>query len=168
MTVAPARVDYRDRPDYRKILATFDFSRHSGYAAKRAGELAQEYEADLLILNVIEQEVLPGYHQAWREAATEDLPAITVEAERSVSKTLGEAGVSEHELFVEVGSGKGRVHKVITEFAATHNVDLIVMGTHGLSGVEHMLLGSTTERVVRTAPCPVLTFHAGDSDPSQV
>src|SRR6185503_9316889 len=49
--------------------------------------------------------------------------------------------------------------KTIVEYASTSNIDLIVMGTHGRKAVAHLLMGSVAERVVRTAPCPVLTVH---------
>ncbi len=54
--------------------------------------------------------------------------------------------------------GERKAHTEINEFVRANEVDLIVMGTHGLSGLDRMLLGSTTERVVRIASCPVLTF----------
>lgn len=54
----------------------------------------------------------------------------------------------------------GRAHQVITEIAAEQNTDLIVIATHGHSGLEHLLMGSTAETVVRHAPCPVLSVRA--------
>lgn len=163
LTVAPKRADYRDNPHYRTILATFDFSQHSRFSVCRAQELARVYGADLKILYVIEQEILPGYYEAWKQQVDLEKPELVASARRSLLEALGEEcmeGVSVH---VEVGDGDGRVHRDIKSFALRHEVDLIVIGTHGLSGVEHMLLGSTTERMIRIAPCPVLTLHPGDS-----
>jgi nucleotide-binding universal stress UspA family protein len=102
---------------------------------------------------------LPGYYEAWRASIKEDLPEITEEARKSLTKVLGQDGLEKVDIVVEVGSGDGKVHHEIAQFAQEQEVDLVVMGTHGLSGFEHMLLGSTTERLVRIAPCPVLTFH---------
>jgi nucleotide-binding universal stress UspA family protein len=54
----------------------------------------------------------------------------------------------------------GQAPKKIVEYAADHDVDVIVMGTHGRHGIAHLLMGSVAERVVRIAPCPVLTVRA--------
>jgi nucleotide-binding universal stress UspA family protein len=55
---------------------------------------------------------------------------------------------------------EGRAANAIVNFAESHNSDLIVISTHGLTGLKHMLQGSVTEKVVRMAPCPVLTVSA--------
>jgi nucleotide-binding universal stress UspA family protein len=54
----------------------------------------------------------------------------------------------------------------IVEYATGHDIDLIVMGTHGRGGVSHLLMGSVAERVVRTAPCPVLTTRGEFAEPN--
>lgn len=159
LTVAPAGEGYRDAPVYRKILATYDFSEHSNNSAIQAHELAQRYGAKLEVLYVVEQEVHPGYLDEWRISVQGEMPHILEKARTSFADLLGGSGLSAVTFRVEVGRGDGRVHRDITEFAVQTEADLIVMGTYGLSGVEHMLLGSTTERVVRIAPCPVMTFH---------
>jgi universal stress protein A len=61
-------------------------------------------------------------------------------------------------------SRMGRAHSEIPDTAKALGADLIVMGTHGYTGLKHMLLGSTAERVVRQAPCPVLTVRPGKAD----
>ena len=159
LTVSSKREHYRDRPSYRRILASYDFSAHSKEAACRARDLAAVYGARLSILYVIEQEIHPGYYDIWKVSVKSEMPQIVQEARKSLLSVLGEHGLDDVEVFVEVGQGDGRVHTDITKFAGDHDIDLIVMGTYGLSGIEHMLLGSTTERVIRIAPCPVLTFH---------
>lgn len=159
LTVSSKRDKYRDNPKYRRILAAYDFSAHSKEAACRARDLAELFGARLSILYVIEQEIHPGYYDVWKVSVKSEMPEIAQEARKSLLNVLGEHGLDDVEVFVEVGRGDGRVHRDITKFAAQHEVDLIVMGTYGLSGIEHILLGSTTERVVRVAPCPVLTFH---------
>lgn len=159
LTVSSKRDKYRDNPKYQRILASYDFSAHSKEAACRARDLATLYGAHLSILYVIEQEIHPGYYDVWKVSVKSEMPEIAKEARKSLLAVLGEHGLDDVEVFVEVGRGDGRVHRDITRFASEHEMDLIVMGTYGLSGIEHMLLGSTTERVVRVAPCPVLTFH---------
>jgi nucleotide-binding universal stress UspA family protein len=159
LTVAPAKPGYRVNPSYEKVLATFDFSEHSRRAAQRAQGVAERFGAHLQVLYVVEQEILPGYYETWRASISENLPEIAEEARKSLTEVLGQDGLEDVEIRVEVGSGDGKVYHEIAQFAQAQEVDLIVMGTHGLSGFEHMLLGSTTERLVRIAPCPVLTFH---------
>jgi nucleotide-binding universal stress UspA family protein len=159
LTVSPESEDYRDDPSYRKILATFDFSNHSKQAVRKAFDLAAVYDAKLTVLYVIEQDVHPGYYASWRESVDSEIPDIVADARKSLTETLGTADFGEVEIHVRVGKGTGRVFRTIRDFAVDHEMDLIVMGSHGLSGFERVLLGSTTERVIRVAPCPVLAFH---------
>jgi nucleotide-binding universal stress UspA family protein len=159
LTVASKRDGYRDRPVYSKILATYDFSVHSNEAVRRARELADKYGSQLLVLYVIEQEIHPGYYEVWKVSVRNEMPEIQREARRALEKVLGEVSVEDAEIHVEIGEGDGRIHRDIKRFVRAHEIDLIVMGTYGLSGIEHMLLGSTTERVLRIASCPVMTFH---------
>jgi nucleotide-binding universal stress UspA family protein len=159
LTVASKREGYRDQPEYRNLLAAYDFSIHSKEAARKARQLAKLYSAHLTVLYVIEQEIHPGYVEMWKGSVAGRMPKMVEEARNSLEEVLGGDGFDDVEVRVEIGDGDGRAHRDITRFARERETDLIVMGTYGLSGVEHMLLGSTTERVVRIAPCPVLTFH---------
>jgi nucleotide-binding universal stress UspA family protein len=162
VTVSPGREGYRGSPNYARILATFDFSEHSKKAVLRAREIAETFGAQLQILHVVEQGVFPGHFAAWKKQISSELPEIAEEASRSITETFGDLTMDNVDICVEVGTGDGKVHREITEFARRNAADLIVMGTYGLSGVEHMLLGSTTERVLRSAPCPVLAYHLTD------
>jgi nucleotide-binding universal stress UspA family protein len=76
---------------------------------------------------------------------------------------MGAVGSKNLDLEVQVGDADGKAEREIVDHARSKEFDLIVMGTQGLSGLDYALLGSTTERVVRTAPCPVLTFHSKKS-----
>ena len=159
LTVASKRDGYRDNPHYRKILTAFDFSVHSLRAAEWAQGIAQLYGARLTVLYVIEQEVHPGFYEMWKVSVADELPTLKDRAHQALAGLLGEQGLYGAEIVVEVGRGDGRVHRDLCDFARREEVDLIVMGTYGLTGVEHALLGSTTERMVRIAPCPVLTVR---------
>lgn len=163
LTVAPERETYRDEPSYRKILAAYDFSKHSKDACLRALDLAEKYRAQLEVLYVIEQDVHPGYLQDWKLSVEEEIPDLETEARQSLLEVLGAHGIEDVIVHVIMGDGDGRVHRDINRFARENSADLLVMGTYGLSGFEHLLLGSTTERVLRSAPCPVLVFHRGDN-----
>jgi nucleotide-binding universal stress UspA family protein len=155
LTVAQDGKEYRNNPDYQNILVAFDFSEHSKKAAREARDMATQYGARLQALHVVEQEVHPAFYLKWRESIARELPQIAEEAKESLRSTLGKEGLQDLDVHVEIGDGKA--HAEISKFARANEVDLIVMGTHGLSGLDRMLLGSTTERLVRIASCPVLT-----------
>ncbi len=160
LTVAQDGKEYRNNPDYQNILVAFDFSEHSKKAAREASEMASQYGARIQALYVVEQEVHPAFYLKWKESMLRELPGIAQEAKESLRSALGEEGLENIDVHVEIGEKKA--HTEINEFVRTNQMDLIVMGTHGLSGLDRMLLGSTTERVVRTASCPVLTFKLNE------
>ncbi len=118
--------------------------------------MASQYGARLKVLNVVEQEVHPAFYLKWKESIVQDLPEIGEKAKESLRSALGGEGLDDLDVHVEIGDNKAQAE--INEFARANHVDLIVVGTHGLSGLDRMLLASTTERVVRIASCPVLTF----------
>lgn len=162
LTISHQRENYRDRPHYQQILVAFDFSAYSSNAVLQAWKLALKYGAGLEVIYVVDQEVPPPFYRRWKLSVQHDLAAITQSMEESLRNMLGDQTLRKIKLHVEAGDGNGRADSEITRYAASQEADLLVMGTHGLSGVEHILLGSTTERVLRSAPCPVLTFHRED------
>lgn len=159
LTVADYRREYRYKPEFRKILAAFDFSDTSESAAKGALDFAMTFDASLDVLCVIEQSVLPPFDNMWKATAQSGVPEVEASARESLEKVLGEEALNRFSLHVEVGDADGKAEREIVNFAKSREIDLIVLGTHGHSGLDHALLGSTAERVVRTARCPVLTFH---------
>ncbi len=159
LTVGHVQADYRSSPAYRNILVGFDFSRHSLDAVRHASELARRFESQVHALYVLEREIHPAYYDYWAQNMKKDLPDIENEARKSLADVLSGEGLDS--IHLHVVAGGGLPHREISDFARKNEMDLIVMGTHGLSGLEHMLLGSVTERVVRTASCPVLTFKLG-------
>ncbi len=159
LTVACQRENCRNNPSFRKILAAFDFSEHSIEAVRHARELARRYEADLQVLYVLTQQIQPRVQKLLKNGFDEQLPELAALAREALSETLKEQGLRDLNTHVEVGESNGRASEGIVNFARKTLVDLIVIGRHGLTGIEKVLLGSTTERVVRTAPCPVLTIH---------
>jgi nucleotide-binding universal stress UspA family protein len=159
LTVNDRQEEYRNSPRYQKILAAYDFSVHSQQAARRAREIASRFDAEFIVLHVIDQEVHPAFLQQWQISVERDLDELERNLQDSVKEALGPDGARGVENVVLSGRGEGRTSREICRYAREREVDLITLGTYGLSGVERLLLGSTTERVVRSAPCPVLTFH---------
>jgi nucleotide-binding universal stress UspA family protein len=158
---------------FQTILVPVDFSSSANTALRYAASIAERFGSSLLVLHVIAKEVEMGMvcrHVGPRiipllgpEAAPVTVPAEVLE---TVTIDLREqAQVALHhlvapwpierpvELRVEVGHPVEQILDVVTR----DDVDLIVMGTHGRTGLAHAVLGSVAERVVRLAPCPVLT-----------
>jgi len=158
MTVGQGKSGYRNHPTYKKILAAFDFSEISKEAVCRGLDFAAAYGAEMEVLYVVEQVIPPPLDEIWQASVKGDLSEVVSSARESLRKSLGR-DLDHVRLEVKVGDADGKAEKEIVDYARDMKFDLVIMGTHGLSGVNHALLGSTTERVVRTAPCPVLTFH---------
>ncbi len=140
----------------KKILVPTDFSETSRYAMQYAIEFAKSFNAELEIVHVIfdESQIVAFY-----------LPQVTFqnldqELEESAKKQMEQFLASFPELkdiSYSVKMLKGTAFLEIINEAKESNVDLIIIGTHGRSGLEHVLFGSTAEKVVRKAPCPVFT-----------
>lgn len=144
---------------FTRILVPTDFSEPSDAALDYARALADKFGASLHLLHVIE----PNYQTA----------ALSNEAYIGTSPGIYEVLVKEaqskfaHRGFPADRAGSRATTEVMTgisadtivDFAADQQIDLIVMGTHGRTGLAHLLMGSVAEHVVRTAPCPVLTVR---------
>jgi nucleotide-binding universal stress UspA family protein len=136
-----------------RILCPTDFSDASAHAVDLAALIAGWYKARIAALHVVSAAaVLPEFSLSPSGSVDEDaLRALrTATAGRFAHAAGGGIAV---DVLVDVGSPASR----ILERAGTLPADLIVMGTHGLGGFEHLMLGSVTERVLRKAACPVLT-----------
>jgi universal stress protein A len=136
------------------ILAPTDFSEHSQQAIQYARELAQAFGATLVLVHVVE---LPPY-------PIEGLPpsqlggTLLEDLEQQATSDLAQVLAQEAEVTVVRRVVVGIPYRRIVEVAADEKVDLIVMATHGRTGFSHLFMGSVAEKVVRAAPCPVLTI----------
>jgi universal stress protein A len=147
------------QPKIRKILVPLDFSPPSDYALTYAKALAAEFGASLHLLHVIEDRLMTG---PWPvEVYLGELPRIREglikDAESRMLdclKSIGESGIqATGEVLI------GSPVQTIVDLAAASGVDLIVMGTHGRTGITHLFIGSVAERVIRHAPCPVFVVR---------
>ncbi|WP_336134461.1 universal stress protein [Natronomonas amylolytica] len=139
---------------YDDILFPTDGSAGAEAALDHAIEQARIHGATLHILYVIEENV-----QVMAAGESDLLAELEAEGERIVEEARDratEAGIEAVETAVKGGSP----HRVIRTYADDHDVDVIVMGTHGRSGLDRLLLGSVAERTVRTSDRPVLTVQA--------
>ena len=144
----------------KRILVPIDFSPGSLQALEFAVSLAKPFMAELVLLFVIEPVLylVPDYAGAQSAALADALDAQrrTARAEFArLERRYGKRGLKLRALLET-----GRASQTIADTAKRLKVGIIVMATHGRTGVSHLLMGSVAERVVRTAPCPVLTLHA--------
>ena len=142
---------------FKKILFPTDFSVASDYAMSYAISMAKRYKAKFFLLHVVDTTYdISGFYiphisaeklmQEMEEAAEKKLTNISSAISRRVKAR-------------EIVVKSGIPHKEILKFAKDKGIDMIIMGTHGKAGLDHLLFGSTTERVLRQANCPVLTIR---------
>ena len=143
--------------ELERILFPTDFSDFSKYAASFAVSFACDYGAKLYILHVAE--TLHDVSETFlAKFSTEE---FRDRVEEMAAEELESASTPDmlDRLDYEVALAKGKPSNEIVTFAKTRDIDLIVMGTHGRTAVEAALMGSTAEKVVRKASCPVLTVR---------
>lgn len=140
----------------RKILCPTDFSPTARKATDLGLEMAQRFGAELVLLHV-----LPDLTYPIRSLGTvAAFPNLHEELHKRANEELREYAALLHTTVpVTLELRDGPPHVGVLHCAAELNCDLIVIGTHGYHGVKHMLLGSTAEKVVRAAGCPVLTVR---------
>ena len=141
-----------------KILFPTDFSEHSTHAFGYALSFAKEYGARLYMLHVVEDV------QYLANAYMFDVPIMPSFADMEQSRLTEmqefiDREASDEAIEIEKAIRHGRPFIEIIQTARDENVDLIVIATHGRSGLEHVFFGSTAEKVVRKAPCPVLSIR---------
>lgn len=161
---------------FQHILAPTDFSALSNDALSYAFREAELHSATLTLMHVLQHHVHPEVHyirggpEVTHSMATDLGRTIPVtpqvepavvrrdyveEADRQLRKLIPEAFLQPYHTRVEYGDPTD----AIVRAAAEHDIDLIVMVTHGRTGLSHVLLGSVAEKVIRHAPCPVLAIR---------
>jgi nucleotide-binding universal stress UspA family protein len=144
--------------DLHRILVPTDFSKYSQNALTYALAFADKFGADVYLLHVVQDLALfiPDAVIA-TPPISPPIAQLTSAARMALDHVIQEMSIKNVKLHTEVREGTPFYE--IIRFAKESNVDLIVMGTHGHSGLAHVLLGSVSEKVVRKAPCPVLTVR---------
>jgi universal stress protein A len=144
--------------EIRSILAPTDFSAHSEQAVRYACRLAERLGSELHLLHVL-SEVLPAGPDPLLMPV---MPAqFYKESEDRAQETLKhslDAGWGKPAAVVRAVKWGSPVESIVS-YADDHRIELIIIATHGRTGLSHVLLGSVAERIVREAPCPVLTIR---------
>ena len=141
----------------KRIMVPVDFSDSSREALGHALAMAQQFNARLIPVHVLEPVVYPS-DMAFAPMAPEFPAGISVSSVRRKLKSWCEDAIPSR-LLSAPKICVGQAYYEITEAARELKADLIVISTHGYTGLKHVLLGSTAERIVRHAPCPVLTVR---------
>jgi nucleotide-binding universal stress UspA family protein len=143
----------------RRILVPIDFSSHAEPVLEWAAHLAKQHGSKILLLHAYH---LPVEFQQMEGAylPPEFWANVKTEAKQTLDRSAEE--LREQGLDVEAIVREGYAATVIEEEAERQEADVIIIGTRGLSGLKHLLLGSIAERVVQKAPCPVLTVKTAD------
>jgi nucleotide-binding universal stress UspA family protein len=143
----------------KRILVPTDFSQTSDAALDFARAIAETLGASLHLLHVFEDPFVSGAFAAetYAPMAPATRAALIDDATARLGHRLPDADRARFRGTTEIVTGLAA--SSIVDYARERQIDLIVMGTHGRTGVAHLLLGSVAERVVRTADCPVLTVH---------
>ena len=148
--------------EIHKIVVAIDFSEHSRRALDEAIGLAKKFDAELHLIHCF---------QIYPIGATEPYDVMLPPDQGRTIEEAARGQLSEWRREASAQKVRAQMHlsanvavEGITELAKALGADLIVMGTRGLSGLKHVLLGSVAERTIRSAPCPVLTVKHGAAD----
>ncbi len=147
----------------RRILAAVDLSDHSSIVTSHARDLGKLYKCGVDFLHVIPEPRFPVYVEIGASMVYPGNPEeVEQRAIAAVERAVAEAPGPDIDFACHVVSGIP--DQAIVKWAEEKHADMIVLASHGLTGVKHLLLGSTADKVVRQARCPVLTLHARGDD----
>ncbi|WP_224448565.1 universal stress protein [Haloprofundus salilacus] len=143
---------------YDSILVATDGSGPSEAAVDRALDLAQRYGATLHAISIVDTRVYTDVDVRSEPV----LDTLEEQSQNAVDAVAEASAAADADVPVVTDVVHGSPASGIVDYATEHDVDLVVVGTHGRHGVRRVLLGSVAERVVRNAPVPVLTVGGGD------
>ena len=142
---------------FRRLIVPFDFSEYAQLALETALELADTEGLELHLIYVVEEDVHPAWYAWGAQSIFDVMPQIKEKAGEKMDEALAKLHVPANVKIVkEIVAGKA--HKEIAAYAEKVQADGVVMATHGRVGLDRFLLGSTTERVIRSVKLPILTL----------
>ncbi len=147
--------------EIKNILMPTDFSDQSKAAVPWAVDLAHKYHAKLHVIHVFDENAFdPAFFSPSEEKAHDYFTKVREGFEAEVDRFLEEYNTAEISILTVLANGSAFAE--IIRYARDNAIDLIIMGTHGRSGLSTILLGNVAEKVVHKALCPVLTVHHKD------
>jgi nucleotide-binding universal stress UspA family protein len=146
--------------DFKTILFATDFSESSDYAFQYAYSLAKKFNARLLMVHVINEPVdLRGFYVP--HISFEKLEEEIEEGAQKMMEKFCRTHIRDYDNYESI-IVPGIPYDEIIKKATDNSADLIILGTHGRTGLDHVLFGSTAEKVVRKSPVPVMTIRIGE------
>jgi nucleotide-binding universal stress UspA family protein len=146
----------------RRILIPYDFSEYAKKSFQYAVNLAKKFKSVLDLLYVVDIDVHPALYAWGMRSVLQIIPDIEKKAKSDFKKIIKEANAND--IKINTFFKEGKPHREIIKFARDKGHDLIIMATHALSGIDRLLLGSVTEKVIRSAPCAVLTLKMEEKE----
>jgi len=146
----------------KKILVTSDLSEESKAAFPVAREFAEAFSAEVLVLAIIEDPAQSAMLYAL-DFPVAPKPDVQQQLRDKIQKDIEELckdSLAELPVTIFVKDSRGRVHIDILSFVEENEIDLVVMATHGRTGLSRILIGGVTEKVIRECPCPILTVRS--------
>jgi universal stress protein A len=140
-----------------RILLPTDFSERAAEATKYACALAEQFGAELHVIHVVPNPDIAMFDFGISPELGERILHAKESAEKELNRYVDPSWAEGRTVVTKVLEGPAFVE--IIRYARENDVDLVVLGTHGRTGLAHVLLGSVAEKVVRKAPCPVLTVR---------
>ncbi|MBE0643573.1 MAG: universal stress protein [Bacteroidetes bacterium] len=149
-------------PQITRIVVPIDFSEYSKKAFRYAIDFAKTFNAEMILVYVVEPIIYPAdfsFGQVALPSIERELHDRSLEQLNALIQTEVPEGITARSV---IRSGKPFVE--IIQLAKEEKAELIIIATHGHSGIEHVLFGSTAEKVVRKAPCPVLSLRSPERE----
>ncbi len=145
----------------KNILLPIDFSEYSKLALQYALELAKHFDLTITLFHAFEQDFHPAFYAAGKESIFEIDKDLKKRAERAITDFRADLGYPD--VKTKVVFDEGIAYQAILKQIEAHYYDFVALGSHGLKGIEHFLMGSTAEKVVRRSEIPVLTVKKTSS-----
>jgi universal stress protein A len=146
----------------KKILVPTDFSDASRHALRYACALADTLDASVIILHAIENPYLPGGYMEFYPPPADFDDRVERQGMQDLESLLSPEERERCHATCVLRHGRA-AHEILEYLRDQQDVDLVVMATHGRGGVARLMMGSVTDRVVRAAPCPVITIRAPET-----
>ncbi len=147
---------------FSQILIPYDFSQHSELALDYGILMANRLNARIDVVHVVEDTMYPAFCGPFVQSVYDASPGLEEIAREKLRRIVENSGFNMSRASIQIMHGHPA--RALTEYAKKNSMDLIVMTTHGLTGMQHLFMGSVAERTVQLVHCPVLTLRPGASE----